>query len=159
MSCFSSPSLGLHHLDSHQNPVLWHQKVTCEEMSWRPLLCLASALPEGVRVVCRGSSEVLRGAAASTEDPLSLREIPRDLLASGRGRDGWVESDGSYAWLGLCSNRVNSRKEGMSVYCAYMPTAWGRTWPPHGGFVHTKGGHQGAQVTANLGASFPLLDP
>lgn len=40
-SCFSNLPVGLQTWTvTKALPVLWHQKVTFEEMSWRPLLCL-----------------------------------------------------------------------------------------------------------------------
>lgn len=64
-------------------PVLWHQNVTYEEMSWRPLLWfwLLPFLKKS-QLCARAPQRVCEEQQPPQKTPLSLREIPRDLLQS-----------------------------------------------------------------------------
>lgn len=73
-SCFISLSLGLQIWTvTKVLPVLCHQKVTSEEMSWRPLLCLWHLLFLKKSQPCAGA---LQGAAASSKDSLVFEGDP-----------------------------------------------------------------------------------
>lgn len=73
-SWFSSLSLGLHIWTvTKALPVLWHQKLTSEEKSWRPLLCLWHLPLLKKSQPCAGA---LQGGAASSEDSLVFEGDP-----------------------------------------------------------------------------------
>lgn len=72
--CFSSLSLGLQILTvTKALPVLLHQKVTSEEMSWRPLLCLWHLPFLKKSQPCAGT---LPGPAASSTESLVFEGDP-----------------------------------------------------------------------------------